>query len=107
MAVTGMHHMLMTWTLACMEGHADLNHEHKKYSIISKTAQAMPIKISVRTVRLKVYILFSYFDDRDLLPRSQLRPKLDNCFSCTLKAISRTIFKLWHSNLLWSSVPLL
>ena len=32
-----------------------------------------------------------------LHPRSQLRLKLDQCLTCTIIVVSRTIFKLWHS----------
>ena len=41
---------------------------------------------------------FSQSDDLNL--RSQFRLKLDKCFTCAVIAISRTLFKLWHSNLI-------
>ena len=89
-----------------------------KYSIISKTVQAMPIAFAVKIVQLKFYIIFSQFDDLALHPRSLLCLKLDNCLTCAIIAISRTVFnpvpkdaerhwdvnlilflcKLWHSN---------
>ena len=40
----------------------------------------MPIKFSVKIVRLKVYVIFSQSDDLDLYSRSQLRLKLNKCF---------------------------
>ena len=40
--------------LTFIQGHTDLNHEHYKCSIISETVQAMPIKFTVKIVRLKV-----------------------------------------------------
>ena len=50
-----MHHVLIILTLTFTEGHTDLNHEHHSCSIISETVQAMPIKLAVKLVRLKVY----------------------------------------------------
>ena len=60
---------------------------------------AMPIRFAVRTVRLKLYILCSQSDDLALHSMSQLRLKLDKCLTCATTAISQTVFKLWHSNL--------
>ena len=37
-----------------LQGHTDLNHENDKYSIISETFQAIPIKCAVKIVQLKV-----------------------------------------------------
>ena len=55
---TGMHHMLSILTLTFIQDHAALNHENKKYSIISEPIQVMPITFSVKIVRLKTgYII--------------------------------------------------
>ena len=61
-----------------------------------RTFQATPIRFAVKIVRLKVYIIFSQSDDPALHSRSQLRLKRDKCVTCTITAISRTIFNLWH-----------
>ena len=55
----------------------------------------IPIKFAVMIVWLKVYIICSQFDNLTLHSRSQLRLKLYNCLTCTIIAISRTVFKLW------------
>ena len=39
-----MHHVLIILTLTVIPGHADLNRENNKCSIISETFQALPIK---------------------------------------------------------------
>ena len=59
---------------------------------------AMPIKFAVKIVYI---IIFSQSDDLALNSRSQLRLKGDRCLTCTIIAISQTIFKLWHPNLAW------
>ena len=41
------------------QGHTDLNHENSKCFIISKTIQAMPFKLAVKIVRLKVYMIIA------------------------------------------------
>ena len=41
----------------------DLDHENDKYSFISETVQAIPIKFAVKIVQLKVYIIFSQSND--------------------------------------------
>ena len=84
-SVTRMHHVLIILTLTFIQGHTDLLHENNQYSIISETVQAMPIKVccAMSLVRRKVYIMFSHSDDLDLHSRSQLRFKLDNCFTTT------------------------
>ena len=56
-----------------------------------------PMKI----VRLKVWISFSQSDDLAIHSRSQVRLKLDKCLTCTITAISRTVFisygiQTWH-----------
>ena len=58
----------------------------------------MPITFVVKIVWPKVHIIFSQSDDLNLQSRSPLRLKLDKCFT---GSISRTIFKLWHSTLVW------
>ena len=90
------HHMLIILTLTFIQGHTDLNHENNKCSIISKTVQTILMRFAVKIVRLKVYIFF-LSHDLALHSRSQLPLKLDKC--CTIIAIFRTVFKLWHSNL--------
>ena len=57
----------------------DFNHEHNKCSIISETVQAIPIKFTVKIVRLEVYIIISQSDDLALHLRSQLGLKLNKC----------------------------
>ena len=91
--------MLIILTLAFIQGHTDLTpHKNNKYSIISDSVQAMPIKLAMEIVRQKVYIVFSQSDDIDLHSRSQLPLKRDKLVTCTLiVVISRIIFKLWHS----------
>ena len=95
-----MHHAFIILTLTFIQGHADLNRENLKRSIMSETVQAMPIVLAVNIVRQKVSIMFSHSSDY-LAPhsRSQLLLILDKCFTCTITAISRTVFMLWHSNL--------
>ena len=94
-----MHHVLITFTLTFIQGHTDLNHENNECLIISETVQAMAIKFAVKIVQLKVYIIFSQSNDLALHSKSQLHLKHDNCLTCIIIAISRTAFKLWHSNL--------
>ena len=59
----------------------------------------MRIKFAVKIVRLKDYIIFTQSDDLAVYLRPQLCLKLDKCATCTIIAISRTEFKLWHSSL--------
>ena len=49
-----MHHVFIILTLTFIQGHTDLNDEHNKWSIISESAQALPIKFAVKIVRLMV-----------------------------------------------------
>ena len=51
-----MHLVLITLTLTFIQGPTELNHENIKCLIISETIQAMPIKFTVKIVRLKVYM---------------------------------------------------
>ena len=89
-SVTRMHHVFIILTLTFIQDHTDLNNENNKCTIILDTVQAMLIKFAVR---LKVYIFFPQFYDLDLHSRSQLRLKLDKCFTCTIMVIiSRAIF---------------
>ena len=60
---------MLTWSLN--QGHADLNHENNKHSILSETVQATPIKFAVKIVRLKVSRNLPRSDDLALHPRSQ------------------------------------
>ena len=60
----------------------------------SETVQAIPITFAVKIVQLKVDIIFSQSDDLALHSKSQLRLKLDKFATCTIIAISRTVFKL-------------
>ena len=53
-SVMGMHHVLVILTLAFIQGHTDRNHENNKGLIISETIHDLPIKFSVKIVRLKV-----------------------------------------------------
>ena len=96
-----MHPVLIILTVTVIQGHTDLDHENNKYSNISQTVQAMPIKFTVKIVRLKIYLIFSQTDDLTLHSRSQVRLKLGEFFliTCTIILIYRTIFNLWHSNL--------
>ena len=73
---TVMHHVLTMLTLAFIQGHTYLNHGNNKCLIVSETIQAMPIK-----------------------SQEQLRLKRDKSLTSTIIAISRTVFKLWHSDL--------
>ena len=58
-----MHHVLIILALT-IQGHMDQN---KKCSIISETAQAIPIKFAVKVVWLKVYLMvFFQSDDKKL-----------------------------------------
>ena len=66
-----MHRLLIILTLTFIQGHTDLNHENNQCSIISETVQAIPIKLSVKKVRLKVYIIFSQSDELALHSSSQ------------------------------------
>ena len=91
-----MHHVLIILTLTFIEGHTDLTHENNECSIISESVQAMPIKFSVKIVRLNVYIIFYPSNDLALHSRPQLRLKLNKCLTCTIIAISQTVSKLWH-----------
>ena len=86
-------------TLTFIQSQADLNRENTKCLIIPESVQTKAIKFAVPIVRLKVYIIFSQSDDLALHSRSQLHLKLDKCLTCTIIAISQTVFKLWHSNL--------
>ena len=86
------HYMLIILTLTFIQGHTDLNHENNKCSIILETVQAILITFAVKIVLLKVYIIVSQSDDLALHSRSQL----DKSYTCTIIAISRTAFKLWH-----------
>ena len=49
-----MRHVLIIFTLTCIQGNTDLNHDNNKCLIISETTQAIPIKFAVKIVRLKV-----------------------------------------------------
>ena len=51
----------------------------------------------MKIFRPKVYIIFSQSDDLDLHSRSQLRLKLDKCFTCSVIVISRGI-QIWHDD---------
>ena len=52
----GMHRVFIILTLTFIQGHTDRNHENNKCLIIPETVQAMPIKLAVKIVRLKVYM---------------------------------------------------
>ena len=98
---TRMHQVLIILTLPFIQGHTDLNYDSNKCSITSETVQAVPIKIAVKIVRLKVHITFSQSDDLALHSRSQVRLKLDKRLTCTIVVISRAVFTLygiqtWH-----------
>ena len=54
----------------------------------------MPIKLAVKTVQLKVSIMFSQSDDLALHSRSQLCLKLEIFLIYTIIVISQTVFKL-------------
>ena len=84
-----MYRVLIILTLTFIQGHADLNHENNK---CSETVQATPIKFAVKIVRLKDYAICSQCEDLSLHSRSQLCLKLDKCYTCTIVAISRTVF---------------
>ena len=48
-----MHYVsIILLTLTFIQGHTDLNHENKKYLIISESTQPMPIKFAGKIVRL-------------------------------------------------------
>ena len=49
-SVMGMHHVLIILTLTFIQGHADLNYENKKCSIILETVHAMSITFAMKTV---------------------------------------------------------
>ena len=69
-----------------------INHENNnKCSILSETTQEMPIKIVMRIVRLKVYIIFSQSRDLYLHSRSQLRLKRDTVLTCTIIVVYLTM----------------
>ena len=52
-----MRHVLIILTLTFIQSHMDLSRKkNNKCSIISETAQAIPIKFTVKIVRLKVYM---------------------------------------------------
>ena len=71
-----MHHVLVILTLAFIQGHTGVNHDTNKCSISSETVEAIPIKLAVKIVRPKVYIIFSQSDDLALYSRSELRLNL-------------------------------
>ena len=78
-----------------------VNHENNKCLIISEAVQVLSIKFVVKIGWLKVYIISYFFS-----PMSLLFSQGHNCVSnmtilltCTIIAISQTVFKLWHSNL--------
>ena len=78
------------------QGHRDLHYENNKCWIISEilssNAQAMPIKFAGKIVRLKVYnIIFA-----SPMNLTVAEGQNSNFFTWSL---SRTVFKLWHSNL--------
>ena len=72
-----MHQVLIILTLTFIQSYIDRNGENNKYSIISETVQAMPIKLAVNIVRQKVCIICSQSDDLALYARSQRRLKRD------------------------------
>ena len=94
-----MHHILNYIDLDFIQGHTYLDHENNKRYIISETVQPMPVKVTVEIAWLKVYIIFSQFDDLALHPRSKLRLKLDKYLTYIIIAISQTVSKVWHSHL--------
>ena len=63
-----MPHVLIILTLIFIQGHTDLNHEHKYMFDYFKNG-------------LKVYIICSQSDDLDFHYRPKLRLKLDNYFT--------------------------
>ena len=97
-SVTRMHHVFIIWTLNSIQDHTDLNHENKNCSIIFETIQTMPIKFTVKIFRLKVYIICSVSDVRDVFSSSQLRLKLDSFITCIIIVIFQKISMLLHSN---------
>ena len=52
-----MHPMLIILTLTFIQAHTYLNHENNKCLIISETVCAIPIKFTVKIVRLKDFDL--------------------------------------------------
>ena len=82
--------------LACVQGHADQNHENNKCLIISETVQATPIMFAVKIVRLKVYYDYFQSDGLDLHSRSKVRLTLDLFLTCYIVS---DVFKLLHSHL--------
>ena len=94
--------LIIILTLTFIQGHTYLNHENDQCSIISETVQAIPINFVVKILRLKVVYIINRFSVRSpcsSLSGSQLRLKLDKCFTCTIIAMYRTVFRLWNSNL--------
>ena len=88
----GMHHVLNYIELDLQSrSHGSYNHENGKCSwwffLSPKTFKAMPITFHVKIVRLKVYVIFSQFDDLDLHSSSQLRLKRDKFITCPIIVI--------------------
>ena len=93
---TKMHHVLITLTLTFIQGHTDLNRENNNCSIMSeKVFQAICFKFSVKIVRQKVYMTIA---NPMTLTFIQGHKCVSNLTTFKL-AISRTIFKLFHSKL--------
>ena len=61
-------HVLIILTLT-FRGYTYLNRENNRCSIILETVQAIPIKLTVKILHLKVYIIFPQSDN---LPNSSL-----------------------------------
>ena len=79
------------------QGHTDRNHENNIGSIISEIIQAMLITFAVKIDRLKIYMTIA---SPMTLPFIQGHKCISNLTTFKL-ALSRTIFKLLHSNLAW------
>ena len=79
------HHKFIKLTLFFVQGHTHLN----RY-FINFSSNAHAVKI----VRLKVYLILSQSLDLAHHSRSQLCLKLDRFLTCTIVAISQTVFKL-------------
>ena len=87
-----MHHVIIILTVTFIQGPTDINHEMFYY--FRNLFQTMPIKFTVKIIRLKVYIIYSQSDETDLNWRSQLRLKLYSLFFGTIIVISWTFLSI-------------
>ena len=94
-----MYHVLIMLTLTFIQSLTNLNHKNNKCYF--RNCSINPHQICSEESPTKGVYNHVQFDDLALQSRSQLRLNLDKCLTCTIIAIYRTVFKLWHSNVAW------